>query len=138
LVYFIIDKQMVLFAWLLGVSFLTDAVDGFLARMYKVTSVMGARIDSIADDLTLTAAIIGVIFFKPEFLKRELSLFLIPVVLYLFQMVFAIRKYGKISGFHTYGAKIASILQAVFLLMLFFFSQPVYWIFHLMVFVTSA
>jgi len=138
LVYFIIDKQNTLFAWLLGVSFLTDAADGFLARKFNVTSVFGARIDSIADDLTLVAAIIGVIFFKPEFLKQEISLFTLPVVLFLFQLILAVVKYGKPSGFHTYGAKFAALLQGVFLILLFFLPRPVYLIFYLMVFITSA
>lgn len=138
LIYFVIEKQMVLFTWLLGVSFLTDAADGFLARRFNASSVLGARIDSIADDLTLAAGIIGVIVFKPEFLKQELLLFALPVALFLFQLILAVVKYGKPSGFHTYGAKLAAVLQGVFLLLLLFLPQPVYLIFYLMVFITSA
>jgi CDP-diacylglycerol--glycerol-3-phosphate 3-phosphatidyltransferase len=138
LVYFILDKRLLLFAFLLGLSFLTDAVDGALARKYKVTSVLGARLDSVADDLTIAAAIIGAIVFKPEFLKQELTILIFPTALFLFQMFLAFRRYGKQSSFHTYGAKTAAVLQGIFLLLLFFLPRPVYVLFYTTVFVTSA
>ncbi len=50
LVFLIIYKQMDWFKWLLTLSFLTDAIDGFLARKFKVTSIAGAKLDSIGDE----------------------------------------------------------------------------------------
>ena len=59
LLYFIISDQPDLFKWFLAISFFTDAIDGFLARYYHVTSIMGAKIDSIGDDLTVLMGLIG-------------------------------------------------------------------------------
>ena len=40
-------------------------------------------------------------------------------------------RYGKISSFHTYSAKIAAVFQAVFLLLFFFLPRPIYILFYL-------
>ena len=121
LLYFI--KRPDVFKWLLAISFFTDAIDGFLARKYKVVSALGARIDSIADDLTILAAIAGLIVLKPEFIRHELVLIIILLSLYLLQNVLAFIRYGRISSFHTYLAKCAAVSQGVFLILMFFLPQ---------------
>jgi CDP-diacylglycerol--glycerol-3-phosphate 3-phosphatidyltransferase len=62
----IISHRPEVFKWLLAISFFTDAIDGYLARRYKVNSVLGARLDSIGDDLTVAVGVIGIIAFKPN------------------------------------------------------------------------
>ena len=71
LLWLLLDEQPGLFKWLLALSFLTDAIDGFLARKFKVTSVLGARLDSVADDLTIAVAILGIVLYRPDFLRTE-------------------------------------------------------------------
>lgn len=123
LLYLVLLKREDIFKWLLGLSFFTDAIDGFLARKYKVVSVVGARIDSIADDLTVLMAVIGVVVLKPEFIRQELNLIIVLLVLYLLQTIMALTRYGKISSFHTYLAKIAALFQGMFFVLLFFLPQ---------------
>lgn len=130
------SKQMELFKWFLAVSFLTDAVDGYLARRFGVTSKRGAILDSIGDDLTVGAAIAGMIAFKMDFIRQELPLLLIMIVLYLVQLCVALVRYRKMTGFHTLFAKAAAILQGVFLLLLFFLPRPVYIVFYIMASIT--
>lgn len=109
-----------IFKWLLGVSFFTDLIDGYLARRYKVTSLLGARMDSIGDDLTVLVAAIGLFVVKPAFIKQEIVIFISLLVLYLIQIIYAFIRYGKMTNFHIYLAKAAAILQGVFLLLVFF------------------
>ena len=123
LLYLVLLKREDIFKWLLGLSFFTDAIDGFLARKYKVVSVVGARIDSIADDLTVLMAVIGVVVLNPEFIRQELNLIIVLLVLYLLQTIMALTRYGKISSFHTYLAKIAALFQGMFFVLLFFLPQ---------------
>ncbi|HEY2349599.1 MAG TPA: CDP-alcohol phosphatidyltransferase family protein, partial [Puia sp.] len=118
------------FKWLLAVSFFTDAIDGYLSRQYKVTSVLGSRLDSIADDFTVIAAIVGMLVFKPEFIRQELIIFGIMLGLYILQNALALIRYGKMTSFHTYLAKAAAIMQGVFLLLIFFLTEPPYIIFY--------
>lgn len=136
LLHFIITLQIEVFRWLLAVSFFTDAIDGFLARKYKVTSAMGSRFDSVADDLTVLMAIIGIFVFKPDFIRHELVWVLILTGLYLIQTIAALVRYGRISSFHTYLAKCAALLQRFFLLLLFFLPEWPLLVFHIAALVT--
>ena len=131
LVFLIIDHRLDWFKWLLAISFFTDSIDGYLARRYKVVSVFGSRMDSIGDDLTIAAAVAGVIVLKPEFLKHEIIFVIILIALFTIQTILALIRYGKISSFHTYAAKLSAILQGVFLLLLFFLPEPVYVLFYI-------
>jgi phosphatidylglycerophosphate synthase len=120
----IFTHQVNLFKWMLAISFFTDLLDGWLARSYKVTSIMGAKLDSVADDCTIVAAITGMVVLKPEFLKQQMLLVAILLVLFIIQTILALMQYGKISSFHTYAAKCAALLQGSFLILLFFLPQP--------------
>jgi cardiolipin synthase len=133
----IISHRPEVFKWLLAISFSTDAIDGYFARKHKVISKLGAKLDSIADDLTIAVAIIGMSVFKPEFLRQEITLIITTLALFVLQTVFAVFRYKKMSSFHTYGAKIAAILQGIFLLLLFFLDEPVYILFYITVAVTA-
>jgi len=123
LLYFIIQNNLTVFKWLLVVSFITDAIDGFLARKFKVTSILGSKFDSIADDLTILMAVIGVFEFKPGFINHEKFLVFTLLTLYLVQTAIALVKYKKITSFHTYMAKFAAIAQGVFLILMFFLPE---------------
>lgn len=136
LIFLIVNQRPDLFKWLLALSFFTDAIDGYLARRYKVMSVLGSKIDSIADDLTIVVAIAGVIVFKPEFLRQEITLIILLLALFILQTILALIRYGTISSFHTYAAKMAAILQGVFLLLVFFLPGPVYMLFYITAIVT--
>jgi phosphatidylglycerophosphate synthase len=133
----IISHRPEIFKWLLAISFLTDAIDGYLAHRYKVISILGARLDSIADDLTIAVAITGMIVFKSEFLGQEITPVILLLALFVLQTAFAVVRYGKMSSFHTYAAKTAAILQGIFLLLLFFLDEPVYILFYITAAVTA-
>ena len=108
-----------IFKWLLPVSFFTDAIDGYLARKYKVTSIFGSRLDSIGDDLTVLAGVVGLIVWKPGFFLDHLWPLIVLALLFAIQVTLALRKYKKTTSFHTYAAKLAAIAQGVFLILFF-------------------
>lgn len=133
LIYF--DRQDI-FKWVLGLCFFTDLIDGVLARKLKVASVFGTRLDSIGDDLTILAGVLGVWFFKQEFLYEQRWTIGTMLVLFLVQTIMALLRYGRITSFHTFLAKLAALLQGVFLLLLFFTQSPFYPLFYLAALVT--
>jgi CDP-diacylglycerol--glycerol-3-phosphate 3-phosphatidyltransferase len=137
LIVLIIYQQIDWFKWLLALSFFTDAIDGFLARKFKVASIAGARLDSIGDDLTVIAGTIGMIAFKPAFVKEEIFIIILLWSLFALQTVLAFIKFGKMTSFHTYAAKAAAVLQGVFLILLFFLPNPLYELFYAAAFVTA-
>jgi CDP-diacylglycerol--glycerol-3-phosphate 3-phosphatidyltransferase len=120
----IFTGQFDIFKWLLGLSFFTDLIDGFLARRYKVASVLGTRLDSIGDDLTVLAGVIALFVTKTEFIKEQRFVFILLLLLFLAQTTYAFIRYGKMTNFHTWLAKTAALLQGVFLLHAFFSDQP--------------
>ena len=120
----IFTGQYDIFKWLLGLSFFTDLIDGFLARKYKVASVLGTRLDSIGDDLTVLVGVIALFVLKGAFIKEHIIVFIILLVLFLVQIIFAFTRYGKMTNFHTYLAKTAALLQGIFLIITFFTDQP--------------
>jgi len=130
-------KQFEVFKWLLLFSFFTDLIDGYLARKFKVASIMGSRLDSIGDDLTVLAAVIGLFVFKSEFAHKEFGILMILFLLFVFQTVFALVRYKKISSFHTYLAKLAAILQGIFFILIFLLPEPLYFLFYAAAVVTS-
>ena len=130
LIFLAIYHQFHFFKWLIALSFLTDLFDGYLARRHHAVSIFGARLDSVADDLTILAGMVCVVAFRYEFLNQQIILFLLLLILYLVQLIVALLKYGKPTGFHTYTAKAAAVLQGVFLVLLFFFTQPFYVLFY--------
>lgn len=113
-----------LFKWLLALSFFTDLIDGYLARKFNVTSVMGTRLDSIGDDLTVLAALIGLFVINPAFIKAHKAELIILFIVFLAETGFAFYRYGRMTNFHTYLAKLAALLQGVFLLVAIVFDEP--------------
>jgi len=123
-------RQYDMFKWLLGVSFFTDLIDGYLARKYKVASILGTKLDSIGDDLTVLVAMIGLFVTRPAFIKQEKIIFTLLFVLFCVQIIYALIRYRKMTNFHTYLAKTAALLQGVFLLLVFFTSSPDIFLFY--------
>jgi len=117
-------KQYDIFKWLLGVSFFTDLIDGYLARKFKVSSILGTRLDSIGDDLTVLVGLIALFVLKLEFIKQHIIILILLLVLFLVQTTYAFIRYRKMTNFHTYLAKTAALLQGFFLILVFFTEEP--------------
>jgi CDP-diacylglycerol--glycerol-3-phosphate 3-phosphatidyltransferase len=137
LIFFVLTDQLNIFKWLLLASFFTDAIDGFLARKYNATSILGSRLDSIGDDLTILAAVVGLFVTQIDFLEKEAILFLALFGLFLIQLTCSLMKYKKISSFHTYLAKIAAVVTGLFLLSVFFLGGVVYPLFYVAYVITA-
>ena len=129
-------KQYEVFKWLLGLSFFTDLIDGYLARKFKVTSILGTKLDSIGDDLTVLAGLIALFVLKLEFIKQHIIIFIILLVLFVVQITYGFIRYKKMTNFHTYLAKTAALLQGVFLILVLFTEEPSLILFYVAAIVT--
>lgn len=138
LIWLALSRQFDLFKWLITLGFFTDAIDGYLARRYGVNSRLGAMLDSIADDLNMAAAIVGLYVFDSDFFLQERVTLLILAGLYLAQNALALIKYRQLTSFHTYMAKTAAVLQGLFVISFFFIGEAQYWLFYLTAGVTAA
>ncbi|NNF20456.1 MAG: CDP-alcohol phosphatidyltransferase family protein [Saprospiraceae bacterium] len=104
-----------LFGIFLLISFLTDAMDGYLARKLNIETQRGAQLDSIGDILTVFIGIVAAFKFEWAFMYKHLLLIIISFALYFLQLVIAFMRYGMPSSFHTILAKISMVIQSVFL-----------------------
>lgn len=125
------DERLI-FTWFLLASYLTDAIDGYLARKLKITSPRGSQLDSFGDQITLIVSLVGLFFFETAFIKTNIVLIIIVFIPYISQMLMAYSKYGKATAFHTYLAKLSAIIQSVFILWSLFFA-PVHSLFYIMI-----
>ncbi len=126
-----LDARQV-FAWMLLISYSTDAIDGFLARKLKIVSARGSQLDSLGDQITFVIGLIGLFYFENEFIMKNLIVILVAFVPYILQMILAYIKYGKATAFHTYLAKLSAVVQSAFILWSLFFS-PEYLLFYIMI-----
>jgi CDP-diacylglycerol--glycerol-3-phosphate 3-phosphatidyltransferase len=131
MVFLIFKGYIHIFKWLLPLSFFTDLVDGFLARKFKVSSVFGSRLDSLGDDLTVVAGITGIFVLRTDFIRENAAVVVILASLLVTQNLMALLRYGKISSFHTYLAKISAVLQGCFLILFFLYPHDLYWLFYM-------
>ncbi len=129
LIIFIYTDERMVFSVLLLISFITDALDGFLARRMKIVTQRGAQLDSIGDAITFTVGILGIVKFETAFVKEQMFLLLFAFAFYILQLALAYWRYGMPSSFHTYLAKLAAVFQGTFMLWLFFFGVE-YWLFY--------
>lgn len=132
-----ISGQMEIFKWLLLVSFLTDAADGYLARKYKATSILGAQLDSIGDDLTMLVSVIALFVTRMDFIQKEWIVIVLLLGLFFVQTAYAVVKYKKATSFHTRMAKAAAFFQGVFFLSVFFLDTVFYPLFYFSAIVTG-
>lgn len=129
---FVYFDERLIFSWLLLVSYSTDAIDGYLARKFKICSPRGSQLDSFGDQITLILGLVGLFYFETNFIKTNLTLILIAFVPYVLQMFIAYFKYGKATAFHTYLAKLSAIMQSAFILFSLFF-YPECTLFYIMI-----
>lgn len=132
LIVLLILQEREFFTWLLFISYATDMIDGFLARRLGVAKPSGSQIDSLGDQVTFLLGVTGILVFEFEFMRDNYFLILLVFSFYIFQMVYSLIKYGKMTAFHTYLAKLSAILQGGFILWTLFFG-PIYWLFYLVI-----
>ncbi|MCS7090239.1 MAG: CDP-alcohol phosphatidyltransferase family protein [Verrucomicrobiota bacterium] len=107
------------FLWLLTVSLLSDALDGFLARVLDQPSDTGARLDSWADLSTWLALPICGWWLRPDALHAELPWLCAGLACYLLSVVVGWWKFRCLVAYHTWSGKTLSLLAAVAVLVFF-------------------
>lgn len=111
------------FKWILLLAFLTDALDGFFARRWKVTTKLGTKLDSLADDCLFVVSVISITYLHTDFIIDNLHIIVGILFIFFIKMAILMIKHKKfISGMHTYFTKGAAVLQAVFFLYTIFFN----------------
>jgi CDP-diacylglycerol--glycerol-3-phosphate 3-phosphatidyltransferase len=110
-----------LFVVLALVSLGTDAIDGIIARWRREETPLGARLDALADSLTLVAGLIGVwVFERAPFIENPVWLVLFLGALALATATTLLR-FGRLPAFHLYSFKAADVGMTAFFTTLFLY-----------------
>ncbi len=94
----------------LALALLTDIVDGKIARWLGQTSLLGARLDSWGDLLLYLSLPVCGVLLRPDFVRAEAIWFTIAVSSALVPVVFGLVRFGRVTSYHTRGAKVAAYL----------------------------
>lgn len=97
------------FLILLGVSLLTDALDGFLARRLNAYSDFGRKLDSVADYLTMIVGLAGIALLWPDIVHRELAWIASGLGAFFGVVVYGFVRLGRAPCYHTWLAKIGAV-----------------------------
>jgi CDP-diacylglycerol--glycerol-3-phosphate 3-phosphatidyltransferase len=108
------------FMVLLALAFLTDLLDGFVARLMGQVSQFGAVLDSWADVITYLTIAIGCWWLWPDVVHRELIFVILMLASCLLPAIVGFSKFGCFTSYHTWGVKIAAASMGLSLYVLFF------------------
>ncbi len=120
------NGAMGFFLALFGLGLLSDVLDGAIARRFDLESEFGARLDQWADFALWLAFPVGAWWLWPEIVLREAPYVVIAIVCLLLPTAIAYAKYRAVPGYHTWTAKLNSVLMgvAVPLLLIFDVAGP--------------
>jgi phosphatidylglycerophosphate synthase len=117
----LLGDQLLLFKILLAVSFVSDAMDGPLSKVFRIRdNEFCSRLDSVADQVTVFVLVVCFWIFDPVLFASKWIVISLLFNLYFIQTVAAVLAYGKITSFHTFFARASAIGLALFYFSLFF------------------
>jgi CDP-diacylglycerol--glycerol-3-phosphate 3-phosphatidyltransferase len=129
LLYLIYINDESLFALLLCINLVSDILDGLIARVFKLQTEFGARLDSLADWGTYILGFLGIYKFKMEDHKADFWLLFVFISLIFFYNVLSFVKFRRLPSLHPYSTKIGGYLQGIYFFSLFAFGyyQPLFY-----------
>jgi CDP-diacylglycerol--glycerol-3-phosphate 3-phosphatidyltransferase len=111
------------FKWVLVPALLSDIVDGWIARALAVESKLGAFLDSVGDTLLWFVSVYGIWVFHREVITGNAVICGFTMGLWALEYALALLRYGRLSSFHTYLAKIAGYGLGIYVGVLFVFGH---------------
>ena len=117
--YAAIDGNRSLFSVLIIISLLSDVADGLIARAFHQQTDVGARLDSVADDVTFGAGVLGVFMFEFDAIKADVFWLLLLMMFWVLSTVVPLIRFGRTPAFHLYAFRASGYFLASFFVYLF-------------------
>jgi CDP-diacylglycerol--glycerol-3-phosphate 3-phosphatidyltransferase len=90
----------------------SDVADGQLARRSGQVSALGARLDSIADLATWATLPLFLFWLWPDLLRAEAPFVAAAALAFALPTLAGLLRFGRLTSYHTFGAKLCSWLMA--------------------------
>jgi cardiolipin synthase len=100
---------------LICVSLVTDILDGWIARHFRLETEFGARLDTAADDLTYLAAFLGFLVLEPDFLWTHRVGFALLLASKLLPIAVSLVRFHRTTSLHLYSSKAVGYAQGFFI-----------------------
>jgi phosphatidylglycerophosphate synthase len=113
------------FMVVLAAAFLSDVLDGFIARLTHQLSQFGARLDSWADISLFITITLSAWWLWPEIVRNELAYVLILTGCYFLPALIGYLKFHAFTSYHTWIVKCAVAAIGISLYV-FFLGGPVW------------
>jgi CDP-diacylglycerol--glycerol-3-phosphate 3-phosphatidyltransferase len=113
-----------LFLATLAVSLSTDLLDGFAARRLRQCTPLGTKLDSWGDLLTYTASVPAIFLLWPEQMRSEWGFVTLAIVALAVPTLYGVLKFGRITSYHTWAAKLSAVLVGPGVLLLLGLGEP--------------
>ena len=118
-----LSEERTFFIIFLCISFVTDVLDGLIARGLNLCTETGSRLDSIADELTYVAALSGIFQFEYQSLKPHIAILYAFIAMLIAATLIPMIKFRKPHHFtyihsrpmHYYKAIHFCLLSLVFM-----------------------
>jgi len=117
-------EQHTAFLVTLSVSLLSDLTDGWFARRFDQATHLGTLLDSYGDFATYMTVPLCAWWLWPDLIRREAWYAAAIVAAYVFPIVLGYLKYGRLTAYHTYGAKLSAVVVGGSALVLFAGGPP--------------
>lgn len=101
------------------ISLVTDTLDGFLARRLNATSVIGAKLDSLADLATTLAMPPCAWWLRPEVLREEVVAVVALLTFYAAAQGACLLKFRRVTCYHCWTGKVAATVAMIEFVILF-------------------
>jgi CDP-diacylglycerol--glycerol-3-phosphate 3-phosphatidyltransferase len=102
-----IEASRTLFLVLYVVTFLSDVLDGYLARRWNMESYFGMRLDSYADYFLISSSLWWAWRFGPRMFLDHAALWATMGCMLAVPQAIALIRLGRNAGFHLYTTKLA-------------------------------
>ena len=121
------------FAVLFTINQITDILDGYIARKYKLQTEIGVLLDSYADIGSYALAFFAILKFHAS-LFTDYGYWLGGFFfIYMLQLIICKLKHGQwVAGLHLFSCKLTGYLQGSFLVVLFCYGF-ITWFFYVMI-----
>ena len=100
-------------------SLLSDLCDGWFARRFNQATQLGTLLDSYGDFATYMTVPLCAWWLWPDLIRREAWYAAAIVAAYVFPIVLGYLKYGRLTSYHSYGAKLSAVVVGASALVLF-------------------
>jgi CDP-diacylglycerol--glycerol-3-phosphate 3-phosphatidyltransferase len=114
ILYGLFSDHRLLFAWLIIINLATDALDGFIARHWKLETSLGAKLDSLGDLTTDFLALLGLLVLEQPFMRSHILAIGLLFGFYMASQVLSVLRFRRLVALHLLSSKLTNILLAVF------------------------